>query len=73
MPYQNFLNIPSTGLGVGTFFLILFILWEIVWKGIGLWQAARDNQTGWFVAILILNTFGILPILYIYVFSKKTK
>lgn len=53
--------------------LALLVLWEVVWKGIGLWHAARNSQKYWFVAILILNTVGILPILYLYVFGGKKK
>ena len=51
--------------------LIPIIIWEFIWKGIGMWKSARNNQLGWFVAILILNTLGILPIVYIYFFQKK--
>ncbi len=53
--------------------LIMAIVWSAVWKGIGLWKSARNKKLGWFIAILILNTLGILPILYIYIFSKKKK
>jgi methionyl-tRNA synthetase len=55
--------------------LILFLLiaWSLIWKGIALWRSARNNQKGWFVALLIINTFGILEILYIFVFSKEKK
>tara|TARA_Y100000310_G_scaffold238224_1_gene241571 strand:- start:284 stop:487 length:204 start_codon:yes stop_codon:yes gene_type:complete len=35
-----------------------------------MWKAAKMNHKIWFVAIAIFNTVGILPILYIYVFSK---
>ncbi len=51
--------------------IIVFALWSLVWKGMGLWKAARLGHKGWFVALLIINTAGILEILYIYVFSKK--
>lgn len=54
-------------------FMALFaflVLWELIWKGIALWKAARESQKFWFIAILILNTVGILPILYIFLFKK---
>jgi len=56
-------------------YLILFILivWTIIWKGIALWKAARLSHKWWFITILILNTAGILDILYIYVFSEYGK
>ena len=51
----------------------LLVIWELVWKGLALWKAARHNQSGWFVALLIINTVGILEILYLYVFSPKSE
>jgi len=46
------------------------VLWVLVWKGIALWKAARHNQKWWFIALLVINTLGLLEILYIFVFSK---
>lgn len=48
-----------------------FMIWDVIWKGIGLWKAGRNNQLGWFIAILIVNSVGILPIIYILGFQKK--
>ncbi len=53
--------------------LIPLAVWEAIWKGIGLWKSARSSQTGWFIAILILNTAGIVPIIYLIFFQKKNK
>jgi len=53
--------------------ILILALWEIFWKGIALWKAARESQRYWFIAILILNTVGILPILYIFVFKEGKK
>ena len=50
---------------------IALLIWSIIWKGLALWKAAKNGDTGWFVVLLIVNTVGILEILYIYVFSKK--
>jgi hypothetical protein len=52
--------------------LAILLLWELVWKGIALWKAARGGQKYWFIAMLILNTVGILPIIYIF-FIKDGK
>jgi hypothetical protein len=51
--------------------ILLLIFWALIWKGIALWKTGRNNQLGWFVAILILNTLGILPIIYLFFFQKK--
>jgi len=45
------------------------VIWSIIWKGIALWKAAKNGDAGWFVAMLVINTVGILEILYIYVFG----
>ena len=53
---------------IATGLLITFIvigIWSLIWKGIGLYRAARNKDKGWFVAILLLNTLGILPIVYL--------
>ena len=48
-------------------------LWELCWKGFGLWRASRNKEINWFIAILILNTIGILPIVYLTWFDKKKR
>ena len=62
------------GLGIWAggagFFLALLLIWSVVWKGLALWKAARGGSKGWFIALLIINTAGILEILYLYVFRK---
>jgi hypothetical protein len=55
------------------YLFVILLIWETVWKGIALWKAAKETQIYWFIAILILNTVGILPILYIFVFKKGKK
>jgi len=50
--------------------LYLIIAWEVVWKLIALWIAAKHKHVAWFIVMGVLNTLGILPILYIYIFSK---
>lgn len=49
----------------------ILVFWSLAWKGVALWKAARNSQKNWFVALLVLNTVGILEIIYIYFFSKK--
>jgi hypothetical protein len=54
--------------------ILLLAVWELVWKGFALWRASRNKNLGWFIVMLILNTAGILEILYLFVFSNhKTK
>jgi methionyl-tRNA synthetase len=51
--------------------LIPLVIWEAVWKGIGLWKSAKNNQVKWFIAMFILNTVGLLSIIYLKFFQKK--
>jgi len=45
--------------------LVAAVVWTLVLKGFSLWYAARGGQKGWFVALLIINTFGILEVIYL--------
>jgi hypothetical protein len=51
--------------------LIPLIVWTLVWKGIALWKSARRSEMVWFVALLVLNTLGILEIIYIFIVARK--
>ena len=49
------------------------IIWTVIWKGIALWKSGRNNQLTWFIFLLVLNTAGILPILYLAFFQQESK
>jgi len=53
------------------FIVALLAMWELVWKFIALWKAARNNHLAWFVCIAVINTAGILPIVYLLMHRKK--
>jgi len=53
-------------------FIIGLILWEAIWKGFSLWRAGRRNQPAWFFLLFVLNTAGILPIIYL-IISRERK
>ena len=50
--------------------LIAAVVWSLIFKGIALWHAARNHQKRWFIVLLILNTVGILEIVYLIWFRK---
>ncbi|MBU2632434.1 hypothetical protein KKG52_01845 [Patescibacteria group bacterium] len=64
MDFNNLPQIPT-----GAFFAIY--LWSVVWKGLSLWKSANLKQRNWFIVLLIVNTAGILEILFLFVFAKK--
>jgi methionyl-tRNA synthetase len=51
--------------------ILLLSLWTIPWKGVALWKAARARSVVWFVILMVVNTMGILEIIYIFLFAKK--
>lgn len=51
--------------------LIVVIIWSAIWKMLALWKSARNNSLVWFIVFALINTLGILEILYIYVFSRR--
>ena len=55
---------------IGMVVFVLLIVWCIIWKGLALWKSARKNHKAWFIILLIVNTLGILEILYVLWFSE---
>ncbi|MGE5398514.1 MAG: DUF5652 family protein [Chitinophagales bacterium] len=49
----------------------LVVIWSIVWKAIALWHSARNKQLGWYIAMLIINTIGLLEIIYLTFFRRE--
>lgn len=64
-----------TQLGQGNFqfhpvFLVLIFV-DLILKGLALWRSARNKQQYWFVALLLVNSLGILPLIYLGFFEKE--
>ena len=53
--------------------IAVLLIWSAIWKGIALWKAGRNNQLAWYVVMFIINTVGILDIIYLLAFQKKKK
>lgn len=47
--------------------------WMLAWKGVALWRAAERNEKGWFVALLLINTLGLLEMFYVIFWIKRTR
>ncbi len=52
-------------------FIIVLTIFELVMKLIAMWRAGRNNNLAWFIVIGIINTAGILPIIYLLINRKK--
>ena len=50
-----------------------FLIWTIAWKAVASWRAARNGHLVWFVVFFIVNTIGILPIVYLAWFQNRKK
>lgn len=66
----EYFNLIASQLGVSIWLLVMVIMWSAVWKFLALWKSARNRNVVWFIVFAVFNTVGILPILYIFVFSK---
>jgi len=71
MNYSKFVFGPVGGFPA--LIIIILIVWDFVWRGMALWRAARHGQRNWFLGLFILSTVGILPIIYLAFFQKKSK
>lgn len=76
--YMDYGGMNNWGAGFGLFggmmfgsFMIVLVVWTLYWKYRALWYAAKHDHKWWFISLLVINTVGILEILYLYVFSKN--
>jgi len=46
------------------------LTWSLAWKGLALWKSSQRREKIWFIVLLVLNTLGLLEILYLFIFSK---
>ncbi len=57
-------------LEINPYLLFVIVVWTLIWKAFSLWKSASKKQPIWFIVLLLVNTLGILEILYIYIFSE---
>jgi methionyl-tRNA synthetase len=71
-PGQNIINCSRfDGMTfIGILLLVIIIIWSLFWKALALWHAAKNNSKLWFIALLFINTLGILEIVYLYFIAK---
>jgi hypothetical protein len=50
--------------------LAIIVIWTIFWKGLALWHSVKRGDKRWFIFILILNTFSILELIYLFYIVK---
>jgi len=69
MPNTNIFQIsqmkPSAVLLFGISVVVIIVL-----KGLALWHAVKRDEKWWFAILLVVNTFGILDLVYLIFFAK---
>lgn len=63
--FGGYMQSPIFFWGMGFWFV-----WDLVWKGLAMWKAAKRNEPWWFVALMLINSVGILPIAYLLVWCR---
>jgi hypothetical protein len=53
--------------------LLVMGIWDIVWKIFAMWKAAKNSSKVWFVVLMVFNTVGILPMIYLLISHKKAE
>ncbi|HMB96924.1 MAG TPA: DUF5652 family protein [Balneolaceae bacterium] len=53
--------------------ILLITVWDLIWKIIALWKSARRDQKVWFVFLAIINSVGILPIIYLLLYKDQSE
>ena len=53
--------------------VMIFLVWSLIWKGLALWKAAGLRQKYWFIILLVVNTFGLLEIIYLFLIARRYK
>lgn len=63
----------GNGLGIGSGMMIGFgalaviiAIIVVALKGYALWNAAKRDEKWWFIILLVINTLGILELIYLY-------
>lgn len=70
---HNFFGIGFfTLFGLGVLITVILVGVAII-KGYALWTAARRNEPWWFIILMVVNTIGILELIYLYFVAGKFK
>ncbi len=45
--------------------LLLLSLVDVIFKGWAMWRAARMGKNYWFIALLVINSMGVFPVIFL--------
>lgn len=63
---MNTLDLPVWSL----FIIVPLVVWSLFWKALALWHSAKRGNKIWFVILFLVNTVGILDIIYLIIAGK---
>lgn len=52
-------------------FVFLLAAFDITLKLIAMWKSVKRDQLGWFIALGLINSIGILPIIYLLIYKER--
>jgi len=67
--FQSYLDDYAFLIGLVLFFVVV----DAVLKLIALWQSSRRKQIAWFIVLALVNSLGILPVIYLILNRSKDK
>jgi len=57
--------VQSSMIGWMRWSIVPLLMWSAFWKGMALWHAAKRDEKPWFIVLLVVNTVGVLEIIYL--------
>jgi len=63
--------IPIGNMLLPVWLCVIALTWLMVWKGMALWASAKGKQMVWFIVLFVVNTLGILEIVYLCFFQPN--
>lgn len=51
--------------------IVAAALWDTAWKFVAVRRAIRVRQFGWIAPLLVVNSVGLLPMVYLWKLSKR--
>ena len=61
----------STFIAHNLYWILPLMAIDGVLKLIALWRAARKDHIYWFIALFILNSAGVLPLIYLLIYHSE--
>lgn len=68
---NNAAMMGAFGMGNAMSMLFVLALVDLALKGWALWRAARMSKQIWFFFLLIINSVGILPVIFLLLTNKE--